>query len=244
MLKIDWPVSTMKTQLAKQRNQALTFFELLVVIALLAVLVAMLLPTLAANMRRSARINCVSNLKQVNLSFRIWESDNNNLYPMGVSLTNGGAMELVATGNVAGCFQVMSNELSTTKILICPNDTNHTFATNFGNDFNNSHISYFVGVDVTNANNPNMVLDGDDNFTLNGSPVKLGIFQFSTNALIIWGPGRHGDVGLPRHFWMPPPHIFFGNLGFADGSVAEESDSGLQAAFQSTGLATNRLAIP
>lgn len=235
----------MKPRIPYKSNQALTFFELLVVIAVLAVLVAILLPVLAAAKRRSAKINCVSNLKMVNLASRIWESDNNNnLYPMGVSVTNGGAMELVATGNVAGCFQVMSNELSTTKILICPNDTNHTFATNFGNDFNNSHISYFVGVDVTNDSNPALVIDGDDNFTLHGSPIKSGIFQFSTNAPIVWGPGRHGDVGIPRHFWMPPPHIFFGNLGFADGSVADESDSELQAAFQSTGLATNRLAIP
>lgn len=42
------------------------------------------------------------------------------------------------------------------------------------------------------------------------------------------------------HFrWRP-----FGNIGFADGSVQQLSSSGLRDAFQQTGLATNRQAIP
>ena len=162
---------------------------------------------------------------------------------MSVSVTNGGAMEWVATNNVAGCFYVMSNELSTPRILICPEDRVHTYATNFNNDFNASHLSYFIGVDVTNEMNPTMLLTGDDNFQINGNVVGPGVLSLSTNTLMEWGPGRHGD-DPNRHFWAPPPKHFVGNLGFADGSVAEESDSGLQTALQQAGLATNRLTIP
>jgi hypothetical protein len=51
---------------------------------------------------RAARIQCVNNLKQVGLAFRIWGGDNGDKYPTS--------------------FIVMSNELSTTKILVCPSD--------------------------------------------------------------------------------------------------------------------------
>ena len=53
----------------------------------------------------------------------MWESDNNDKYPMSISVTNGGAMEAVLNGNPMRVFQVMSNELSIPKILICPEDT-------------------------------------------------------------------------------------------------------------------------
>src|SRR5580698_3864805 len=87
------------------RKKAFTLIELLVVIAIIAILAAMLLPVLAAAKRRAQRINCVSNVKQVNLALRIWEGDNNNLYPMAVSTSAGGAAENLATtanGGVTG----------------------------------------------------------------------------------------------------------------------------------------------
>jgi hypothetical protein len=57
-------------------------------------------------------------------------------------------MESVATGNVVTTFQVMSNELSTPILVLCPQDLNRNYATNFTDDFNNSRISYFVVVDA------------------------------------------------------------------------------------------------
>src|ERR1700743_1472284 len=100
-----------------QRNRAMTIIELSIVIVCVAVLVAILLPVLAASKRGSSKINCFNNLQQVNLSFRVWEGDNNNFYPMGISTSIGGAMECVAKGDVIRCFQCASNEMSTTKIL-------------------------------------------------------------------------------------------------------------------------------
>src|SRR5580692_527905 len=146
-----------------KKKKAFTLIELLVVIAIIAILAAMLLPVLAAAKRRAQRINCVSNMKQVNLSFRIWEGDNNNNYPMAVSTSVGGAMESVVNqtyptytklSGMTNVFCVMSNELSTPKILVCPSDVGHNqAATNFselgavagstpGNGTN--AISYFV----------------------------------------------------------------------------------------------------
>ena len=64
---------------------------LLVVIAVLAILAAMLLPALAGAHDRARRIQCVNNLKQTGLAFRIWEGDNGDRYPQAVAFAQGGA---------------------------------------------------------------------------------------------------------------------------------------------------------
>jgi hypothetical protein len=232
----------MKPRFQKQTNRGLTIIEVFVVIVALFFIAYFVLQSLAVTHRRSPRIGCVSNLKQINLSFRIWEGDHGNQYPMTVPIINGGAMESVATGDLVNCFMVMSNELSTPKILVCPEDWGRTAATNFGDDFNSSHISYFIGMDADESYQQR-IMSGDDNFLINGSLVKSGPVKYPTNTSIVWGPGRHGDVPV-HHFWTPKPRGFVGNIGYADGSVAEVSSAGLQESFSLAGLATNRLAIP
>ena len=198
------------------------------VIAALLIIAAVLLPALAAAKKRSSRIPCVSNLKQIGVAYRVWSGDNDDKYPMQVSVTNGGVMESIATGNVAACFQVMSNTLTSPKLLICPEDTKSILATNFGPGFNNSNVSYFVGLDADQTNSQ-MLLSGDDNFEIGGVPVKSGLLQLSTNAPITWTAARHK---------------FAGYILLADGSVQTLNTDGLQQALQRTGIATNRLAIP
>ena len=101
----------------------MTLVEAVVVICVLAALVVVLLPALVPQrhaQRMRQRINCVNNLKEIGLAFRVWEGDNGNKYPMETSVTNGGAMEFAERGIVYPIFQVMSNELGTPKLLICP----------------------------------------------------------------------------------------------------------------------------
>jgi hypothetical protein len=148
---------------------------------------------------------------------------------MSVSVTTGGAMESAATGDVVPTFQVMSNELSTPKILLCPVDTDRSYATNFASGFTAKNISYFVGLDVS-TNSPQTFLSGDDNFAIGGVPVKSGLLQLLTNDPIAWTAARHK---------------FVGNIGLADGSVCWKTDAkSLVEKLQATGVATNRLAIP
>src|ERR1039458_640520 len=112
----------MKPQDSNRRNQAMTIFEVIVVVSIIAILVALLLPVLARHHSGGQRIDCTNNLKQLGLAYRIWAGDNNDKYPMQVSAINGGAMELVGGPDEWKTFQVMSNELSTPKILYCPED--------------------------------------------------------------------------------------------------------------------------
>jgi len=204
----------------------MSLFEVGVVIAVLLMVVALLLPAIS-NARHSHGVSCVNNLKQVGIAYRLWEGDNSGKYPMQVSVSNGGVMELIATGNVTACFQVMSNELNTPKILLCPEDTQRVWATNFP-ILNNSNISCFVGVDAEEVK-WRMFLSGDDNFAIGGVPVKSGVLQLLTNTPVTWTKDRHK---------------FTGNIGLADGSVQQLTADGLQQELQQTGVATNRLAIP
>jgi prepilin-type N-terminal cleavage/methylation domain-containing protein len=132
------------------KKHAFTLIELLVVIAIIAILAAMLLPALAAAKRKAQKINCVNNLKQVGIAYRIWEGDNNDRYPQAVLASQGGAQDYCVHGgnnstsgtlgetggvnqyNPGMVFMVMSNELATPKILFCPSDTIHSgYSTNF-----------------------------------------------------------------------------------------------------------------
>src|ERR1017187_10463983 len=148
-------------------RQGFTLVGLLIIIAVLAILAAMLLPALASAKRKAQRINCVNNLKQDGLAFRLWEGDNGDKYPMAVSTNKNGTMEYAA--DVFRHFQVMSNELNTPKILVCPAD-DRTAAASIAR-LKNQNVSYFVSLDATDVRPP-MLLTGHRNVTNDLSPVR------------------------------------------------------------------------
>jgi prepilin-type processing-associated H-X9-DG protein len=219
----------MKPRCSNQRTHALTITEVLVVIVVLVVLVVVLLPSLAPRAKIDARrAPCINNLKQIALGLKVWEGDHGDKNPMQLSVTNWGARELALNGDVSGVFRTMSNELTWPTLLVCPEDTDRIAAVNFATDFDNSKISYFVGVDATDTL-PQMLLSGDDNFAIGGTLIKSGILELSTNAPITWTADRHENRG---------------NIGLADGSVSQMDDKQLVQRLIKTGIATNRLAIP
>ena len=148
---------------------------------------------------------------------------------MQFSVTNGGTMELTANGIYPWLnYLVMSNELSTPKLLVCPADKSRIATGDFTTRMSARNISYFVGLDASDTN-PQMFLSGDDNFAISGVPVKSGLLEFSTNAPIAWTDERHFCIG---------------NIVLADGSLMGTTQKGLLRGIAETGVATNRLAIP
>ena len=175
-------------------SKAFTLIELLVVIAIIAILAALLLPALAKAKKAARRTQCINNLKQTGLSFKVWEGDHGDKYPTAVSTAKWGAMECIysqqgggapAGYGVTNVFCVMSNELSTPKNLYCPSDISAAspmssstvmgVATNWSG-FGPGNLSYFVEGNASDKY-PKMMLIGDRNIgylDVNGATITGG----------------------------------------------------------------------
>jgi hypothetical protein len=109
-------------------------------------------------------ITCANNLKQIGLSFRTWAIDHDDHFPFNLSTNAGGTLEFCAMGsdgfdrNAALHFQVVSNELSTPKLLVCPEDRSRKPATGF-QSIQASNVTYRLhsGTNL-NESNPTAVL--------------------------------------------------------------------------------------
>jgi prepilin-type processing-associated H-X9-DG protein len=223
-------------QASQQRGEGM--LDVLAIIAAVAVVVVLLalLPALAKSRAMSSRINCINNMKQIGLSFRLWAGDNGDKYPMQVSTNAGGTMELVGSGAAYPHFMVMSNELTTPKLLICTEEAQRVYATNFGPTLSDANLSYFA-VPEADLTIPEMLLTGDRNLEMNSAALKPGLFAFSSSRRLGWTTAIHNRNG---------------NLCMADGSVQLVSDAelhqqltnSLRAYFEATTNTSFRLAIP
>jgi prepilin-type processing-associated H-X9-DG protein/prepilin-type N-terminal cleavage/methylation domain-containing protein len=75
------------------RSNAFTLVELLVVIGVIALLAALLLPTLARSKASAQRIKCTSNLHQLGLAAHLyWDDNSGNSFRYGGTSTNGGQL--------------------------------------------------------------------------------------------------------------------------------------------------------
>jgi prepilin-type N-terminal cleavage/methylation domain-containing protein/prepilin-type processing-associated H-X9-DG protein len=71
----------MANQTSLRRRMAFTLVELLVVIAIIAILAALLLPSLARGKQKAGQIQCTSNLKQLALAVHMYADDHRDTLP-------------------------------------------------------------------------------------------------------------------------------------------------------------------
>src|SRR6185503_10426536 len=161
----------MRPRLVTKKEDGFTLLELLALVITVVVLAGVLLPAMMSPRGTSAhRINCVSNLKQIGLAFRMWASDHQDQFPWQVSANQGGTLEYVERGGALFHFQAISNELTTPKVLFCSRDLSRARATAFNPPPGGAsvqlltnartQISYFVGLDAKDTQ-PQSILTGD-----------------------------------------------------------------------------------
>lgn len=75
------------------RRRAFTLIELLVVIAILAVLASLLLPALAQAKTRAQAIQCLGNLRQLTLAWRLYADESDDRLPCSHNCGNHGGLD-------------------------------------------------------------------------------------------------------------------------------------------------------
>lgn len=227
------------------RHAAFTWVEMLVVIVCVVVLlVGMILPAMTKGRGKNSRINCVNNLKNIGLACRIVATDNGNCLPWEFTATNRPAAlptnyatfpgsPLPPSQGVAANFAVLSNELSSLSILVCPQDRKRApVKTNSWAHLmapaqmttRDRMVSYFIGTSAR-EDLPQSILSGDRNMA--GGP-----FGPDTNTppsqVALRVPLTTGRASFNATVYTPDIHRQAGNLLLGDGSVQQVSSGRLK----------------
>jgi prepilin-type N-terminal cleavage/methylation domain-containing protein len=202
-----------------------TLIELLVVVAIIAVLVALLLPALGQARYKAKLLVCASQLKQVGTATFMYTQENNGKYPMG----NNYWRPWVAPADSFFVANVLKNYIGgKISLFYCPLETYYiqngwaTYADEVGRTFftgaHETHISYFYFGNFCREGYSNAYIEADQGVpyhyprnTSEGETLKL--FQ---------------DMCVDSNGWFPTSHLPVNSL-FTDGSVISQQKSQLRS---------------
>lgn len=198
-----------------------TRFELVAVLAALALLGTITLPMFAATRADSDRAGCFNNLRQIGRAMEMWGTDRDGVPPWITLVSRGGTRPegWVKSGNAWFEFAVLSNELATPRLLACPADAGVKVSAEFSIAGSSGYMatgmralatSYFINMDNL-GQVPAMAVTGDRNLRNDGiTTCSQGV----NNADFI-----NLNVGNPV-LWTNAVHGLQGHILRTDGSVA------------------------
>ena len=145
------------SSLKRKTNFRFTMIELLVVVAIIAILAGILMPALSSALRKAKIISCTGNQKSIGLALSMYATDYNEFFPRGDgwctdmpwrvwhrTLLMGGYM-----GKAFQSSEVSDNNKRGKNVLVCPEDTNPATMDNSNvRDF----LSYGLNGEITILN--------------------------------------------------------------------------------------------
>jgi prepilin-type N-terminal cleavage/methylation domain-containing protein/prepilin-type processing-associated H-X9-DG protein len=221
---------TAQSDKTSQRERGFTLIEVLVVIAVVAVLISLLLPGLAKDKAEAEKITCNGHMKVVGLAFRIFWTDNTNSFPFQISTNVGGTKEWTTDASKAWRqFAAISNDLGVPIIVHCPSDRERTEVRRWSDFTSNQQLSYYLGLGASEEN-PQSILSGDRNLTLDGKSLEGQVITLSSNANVAFDQRVHNGSA---------------NILLGDGSVQQLTSARLRGAVRDAArVSTNRFVIP
>ena len=206
-------------------ERAFTRTELLVVLAVLALLSMVILPALANSRPRSARVICANNLRQIGMGFQLWGNDHDDQAPWEIRLEQGGTQLHPLGVNAWLHFAWISNELNSARVLLCPSDPGRVaedFTFNpiggyLNPNYRNLATSYFLSHAFYGAQYA--MFAGDRNLGWD-----------STGGCSRFPQVYNVDARRPTFGWDTSLHNEAGNIVRLDGRVNQYSNEELRAA--------------
>ena len=124
----------------KLQSAAFSLVELLVVIAVVAILAALLLPALNRSREKAKEARCTSNLKQIYSGFLLYQSDNDGRFPAGFRWNNQilenascfGGKDGWDTNMPPAKFRPLFPYLGASHVFECPADVGFDFTNKNG----------------------------------------------------------------------------------------------------------------
>jgi prepilin-type N-terminal cleavage/methylation domain-containing protein/prepilin-type processing-associated H-X9-DG protein len=115
--------------------RAFTLVELLVVIGIIAILISVLLPALAAARRQGQLVRCQSNLHQIATGFYLYAADNKGRFPVNLGLTTW--------VNCVGDYLARDGIVKGHELFTCPRDED-------------ARLSYSMNIWTSSAMDPSL----------------------------------------------------------------------------------------